>query len=387
MDNHRPYNLQNIYSAETVRLIINNNENLEDVPKFETLFESVCSENTHISNKKSDTIEKKYERFFYHGSPSAITMFDIASKLGKDILEYVWFALCGLTELFILRKLTREKYICDIMYLQQQVLRLSTSNNDPSACFSINSDSTPNLFLHSLEFNGKLTNISAHFVAFSNMVNKWWEKTVQFFSRHGVQFKNHLSIPLSQCKQSFTSMESDIRNSSKNLIMKHSTKYGLHDISYPSFVAQFGYRCKITAADYVLTLISAIDYCSKNQENRSSSFLSALEILNILNVSRLENQIQVAKSMLSSIATNVGYFVDLHYIICAGPFLFGAATEDREQQRFISNPLILDIISYYALLSHSTLTKSKRAKELPKFCDCWYSTHFLFKFTQVQYFS
>ncbi|KAF0989841.1 hypothetical protein HZS_2819 [Henneguya salminicola] len=190
-------------------------------------------------------------------------------------------------------------------------------------------------------------------------------------------------------------MESDIRNSVKESIMSYSSKFGLNDISYPSFTAQFGYRCKITAADYVLTLISAIDYCKDDGENRKCRFLEALRILNIQNVSHLEEQIKIVKSMMSDIAQNVGYFVELHYIICAGPFLFGAATEcktnvgifqekyptlsvdfsqlsvrhhcqtDREKNQFISNPLILDIISNYALLTHSNLTKSKRAKELP----------------------
>lgn len=178
-------------------------------------------------------------------------------------------------------------------------------------------------------------------------------------------FLADMGLPLVQCKQSFSSMDSDIRASCKDLLIRHAPKFGLHDITYSSFVARFGYRCKISAADCVLTLISAIDYCDPGDEDRQGRFLRALELLNPFNVAQLEKQITQAKSMVSNIAENVGYFVELHYVICAGPFLFGAVTEDANKHQLVSNPLILDILSYCALLAHSTLTKSKRAKELP----------------------
>uniref|UniRef100_A0A6G3MDV7 Cell division control protein 45 homolog (Trinotate prediction) n=1 Tax=Henneguya salminicola TaxID=69463 RepID=A0A6G3MDV7_HENSL len=149
IDSHLPYNVENIYSATNVRLIINNNECLENIPEFNILFQTEESdEDRTFFNNERDNARQKYERFFSYGTPCAITMFDMSSKLGKDVIEYVWYAICGLTELFILRKMNNEKYISNILYLQQQVLRLSTSNNDPSACFNIISDNVLQIYLY-----------------------------------------------------------------------------------------------------------------------------------------------------------------------------------------------------------------------------------------------
>lgn len=59
-------------------------------------------------------------------------MFDITSKLGKDIIEFVWYAILGVTEMFILRRIGEDKYKSDCMYLQQQLVRLGQIPNDHS---------------------------------------------------------------------------------------------------------------------------------------------------------------------------------------------------------------------------------------------------------------
>ncbi|KII67742.1 Cell division control protein 45 [Thelohanellus kitauei] len=337
IDNHLPYNLESIYSTSRVRLMINSNECLDSVPDYHSIFPD---EQSNVPESSIAEIRDSYDRYFSYGyavfidlSQCSITLFDISSKLGKDAIEYAWYAVCGLTELFLLKRISDEKYKRDCQYLEQQVVRLRSTMNDPSGSFSLKFDMAIHLYFYS------------HWTLMDSFVNS--PVTSSFFQIWSVngekklqRFLADMGVPLIQARNSFSSMDSDLRSSVKDLIVSHSSKFGLHEVSYPSFIANFGYRCKITAADFVLTLISAIEF-------------------------QVEAQIHIARSMMTSITESVEQFIELHYIICAGPFLFGAVPEENNKNKSITNPLILDMVSHFGLLSHSNLTKNRRARELP----------------------
>lgn len=53
------------------------------------------------------------------------------------------------------------------------------------------------------------------------------------------------SLPLTQCKQKFAAMDVQSRDNLKQSIDDSAKKYQLDDITYGSFVAQFGYKTKV----------------------------------------------------------------------------------------------------------------------------------------------
>ncbi len=55
----------------------------------------------------------------------------------------------------------------------------------------------------------------------------------------------HSRLPLVQCKQKFGSMDVQYRENLKQLIDESSPKFQLDDMTYGSFVAQFGYKIKV----------------------------------------------------------------------------------------------------------------------------------------------
>ena len=54
-------------------------------------------------------------------------------------------------------------------------------------------------------------------------------------------------LPLVQAKQKFLSMDLHYRDNLKELMEESARKFSLDDLTYGSFVAQFGYKTKVGA--------------------------------------------------------------------------------------------------------------------------------------------
>lgn len=78
------------------------------------------------------------------------------------------------------------------------------------------------------------------------------------------------SFPLVQSKQSFKSMDLQLRKEFFDAIEKLSEKYGLDNITFASFTLQYGYRNKYSASDVVYILLAILE--------SSVSYLKSLRI-------------------------------------------------------------------------------------------------------------
>ena len=74
------------------------------------------------------------------------------------------------------------------------------------------------------------------------------------------EFLAELGLPLTQCKQKFSTMDLGLRNDVRAMFEEKAEKYALDDITYNSFTASFGYRNKFCAADVVYAIIALLEY-------------------------------------------------------------------------------------------------------------------------------
>lgn len=68
-------------------------------------------------------------------------------------------------------------------------------------------------------------------------------------------------LPLTQCKQKFSSMDTTLRNTVKSLLSDHCEKFNMdqNSLFIPTFVASMGYRSKISAVDYTLACATILE--------------------------------------------------------------------------------------------------------------------------------
>ena len=69
------------------------------------------------------------------------------------------------------------------------------------------------------------------------------------------------SLPLTQCRQQFASMDTGLRSEVKSLLSEHSDRFNLDQGSLfiPTFTASMGYRSKISAVDYTLVCATILE--------------------------------------------------------------------------------------------------------------------------------
>ena len=77
-----------------------------------------------------------------------------------------------------------------------------------------------------------------------------------------------------QCKQKFTTMDLGLRTEVGALFEEKSEKYGLEDITYGSFSANFGFRHKFGAADVVYACLALMEQHLESNNCELSFFIS-----------------------------------------------------------------------------------------------------------------
>ncbi|KAL8566410.1 hypothetical protein ACOMHN_011988 [Nucella lapillus] len=305
-DSHRPVDINNMYNVVQVKLLMKPDD-LTDVPEFDEVFredeESEDSGNdddddTEGSGRRrltDETIMRRqdrrkwrenrnkvlfdYMKFSSYGTASSLVMFEMVWKLSKDTNDLAWLAVIGVTDQFAHFRTPRDHYMEDVMALQSHVSRHNHRAEDEDSLMSVNClrvtfDEELQLTLYR---HWTLFDSLCHSMALACSFKIWTLKGQKRLH----EFLAEMGIPLVQCKQQYMAMDSQIKGDVKRLMHEHMTKYGLtpQDLVLPSFMAQYGFRIKLCAADMVLACAAVLEGVDRNKA-ANDNFLEALDILN-----------------------------------------------------------------------------------------------------------
>ncbi|KAL5017064.1 hypothetical protein ScPMuIL_006653 [Solemya velum] len=304
-DSHRPVDIHNVYNAVQVKLLMNQ-EDLDEVPEYDSLFrddesdddsgnDSDASEQSskrrrfneealdrrrekRVWNENRNKILFSYTQFSSYGTSAALTMFELAWKMSKDTNDLLWLAIIGVTDQYVHYKTPREKYIEDIMALQSHVSRHNRRTEDDENIISINClkivfDDELQLALYR---HWSLFESLRHSVNMACKFKVWTQKGQKRLH----EFLAEMGMPLSQCKQKYTAMDSSLRGNIKTMMQEHMTKYGLvaQDVVVPSFSAQYGYKNKLSANDVAYAAVAVLESIEKGKTS-TDNFLGAVDVL------------------------------------------------------------------------------------------------------------
>ncbi|XP_074641987.1 cell division control protein 45 homolog [Tubulanus polymorphus] len=390
-DSHRPIDVHNIYNVKQVKILAKSHD-LQDVPEFDDVFRDESddddsgneSEGSEASGKKrrfdEDAIEKRrakrlweenrekilyeYTEFTYQGCSAAMTVFEMAWKMSKDTNDLLWIACIGLTDQYIHYKINREKYVDCIGDLQNHVSRLNHRGADEESRISVDclkvsfeDDMLLNLYRH-----WTLYDSLCHSAVSACQFKIWTMKGKKRLD----EFLADMGLPLSQCRQKYSAMDMSLRNSVKEMIETKSEKYGIstRDIFLPSFVAQYGFKNRLSAMDAAYACAALLESVDKNKAD-SDKYLNALDLLSRSNRQVLQVGLDFAKMQVKAIVNQVQTFLDMNQIISAGPFLYAFITEGTADIKFFSRPICLQRLAKFTLQAHVAMSRSKKAPQLP----------------------
>ena len=73
------------------------------------------------------------------------------------------------------------------------------------------------------------------------------------------EFLAAIGLPLVQCRQKYNSMDSSVRGEVKTMISEGGAKFNISNLLFPTFVANFGFKHRFSAADVVLAATAIIE--------------------------------------------------------------------------------------------------------------------------------
>ncbi|KAK6183991.1 hypothetical protein SNE40_006545 [Patella caerulea] len=390
-DSHRPVDIHNVYNAVQVKLLMKQEE-LTDVPEYDIVFRDEDSDDD--SGNESDTSERSgkrrrfddealerrrekrlwlenrnkvlfdYDKFTSFGTSSSLIMFELAWKMSKDTNDLLWLGIIGVTDQYIHYKTPRDKYMEDVMSLQSHVSRHNHRGENEENIISINClrilfDDELQLSLYR---HWSLFESLCHSVTTACKFKVWTLKG----QKRLYEFLAEMGLPLIQCKQKYSAMDTNLKGNVKTLIQEHMAKYGLsiQDVVLPSFYAQYGFKSKLSATDVVFATASILEAIEKGK-SVNDNFLNALDVLNRVNVPIMEKALENAKKQLIAVVNQVRTFLDMHQVISAGPFLYAFIQEGIGDVKYFSKPQCLTRLARFTLEAHCSVSRSKRAKSLP----------------------
>jgi len=334
----------------------------------------------------------EYQKYSYYGPPTASLMFELAWKMSQDTNDLLWWAIVGHTEQLLTVKTQAESYIKANTHLRDHVSRLNINLLAAAAADGEGGDgggdgAAPqggtqgtSVDCMKLSFEKELNlNLYRHWTVYDSLCHSMYTASkFKIWTLKGRQrlseFLAELGLPLVQCKQKFSTMDLDLRSQILQLFEEKADKYGLEDITYGSYVANYGYRNKFCAGDAVYASLATMEQHTEScpdvggeggggagkrgAASPEKSFYTAVDGLSRSNIAILEKGIEKGRDLLGLVMKQVQNFLDLRLIVSAGPFLYTVIRDGSPDSRQFSRPNTLGLLAHFTLRAHVSVTSS-----------------------------
>ncbi|XP_047417248.1 cell division control protein 45 homolog isoform X2 [Sciurus carolinensis] len=392
-DTHRPVNVVNVYNDTQIKLLIKQDDDLE-VPAYDDIFRDEEEDEEHSENDSdgSEPSEKRtrleeeiveqtmkrrqkrewearrrdilfdYEQYEYHGTSSAMVMFDLAWMMSKDLNDMLWWAIVGLTDQWVQDKITQMKYVTDVGILQRHVSRHNHRNEDEENTLSVDCTRI------SFEYDLRLV-LYQHWSLHDSLCNtSYTAARFKLWSVHGQkrlqEFLADMGLPLKQVKQKFQSMDISLKENLREMIEESANKFGMKDMRVQTFSIHFGFKHKFLASDVVFATMSLMESPEKDSSG-TDHFIQALDSLSRSNLDKLYLGLELAKKQLQATQQTIASCLCTNLVISQGPFLYCSLMEGTPDVMLFSKPASLSLLSRHLLKSFVCSTKNRRCKLLP----------------------
>lgn len=208
-----------------------------------------------------------YANFFWRGPPLSAALFDMSEARGCSNNDLLWYAITGVTDLFLSSSLMENAYLEYLSQLKRVQERLNPNIAQKSKAESTSLTMPQNLvntdgvisYEHDMKFvlmrHWTLYNSMLHSDFVASRMSAWREK-----GRKQLELLlAKMGFPLNQCKTDYSAMDLEYRELLTIQLEKFSEEFNIQRYSFPSFTRDFGYLLKVSAADCVHSLRSILE--------------------------------------------------------------------------------------------------------------------------------
>uniref|UniRef100_A0A2I3TT98 Cell division cycle 45 n=1 Tax=Pan troglodytes TaxID=9598 RepID=A0A2I3TT98_PANTR len=369
-DTHRPVNVINVYNDTQVLFVLCPQTLCTFYchrPKLTSSNREIVEQTMRRRQRREWEARRRdilfdYEQYEYHGTSSAMVMFELAWMLSKDLNDMLWWAIVGLTDQWVQDKITQMKYVTDVGVLQRHVSRHNHRNEDEENTLSVDCTRI------SFEYDLRLV-LYQHWSLHDSLCNtSYTAARFKLWSVHGQkrlqEFLADMGLPLKQVKQKFQAMDISLKENLREMIEESANKFGMKDMRVQTFSIHFGFKHKFLASDVVFATMSLMESPEKDGSG-TDHFIQALDSLSRSNLDKLYHGLELAKKQLRATQQTIASCLCTNLVISQGPFLYCSLMEGTPDVMLFSRPASLSLLSKHLLKSFVCSTKNRRCKLLP----------------------
>lgn len=320
-DTHRPFDLVNVNSARDHIKVFGNADDLA--------MEYPQDSNVHDEDTSDETLRKllSYYSGTYYAVSTSYLIYKIARKLSKANNNILWFALVGLCEQFMNKKIRSETYTSIVSELQREVLRYNVPNLLATGNKRLNSVPVGHIeFCRELRFllyrhwNLFESIFYCDYVASKFLIwkEKGRKKLLNFFAK--------MSIPVNECKRPFASLSHETRKNFLNCIERLAKKFRLSELYLGSFVRKNDQKSVFSCMETVAVLNALLSATTETvtprsqQETLINDFWNAYDSLAANNATVVKRGVDLAQKTWRAIIRQGVQIMERKSFVLSGPF-------------------------------------------------------------------
>jgi len=362
LDSHRPVNLINVFADATVssKIFVHvADDEIETIPDYNDVFSSDDDDEDDEADGLYDNLARRqekenrrklrgqrideYEEYTWTGPSTAITIFDLSYKLSKDTISSLWWAIVGITDQWISKKILESQYTANIYRygLQDSALRLQSRtehNNHDVLRVEFDQDLFLPLYRH-WTIHESLT----HALPIASAVKVWTGAG----SRKIKELVAQIGMPLTQANEQYHYMEQKYKEEFAKLLVEKAPNFGVKNLTTISFSAQRGFGFKYTAADAAVAINAMLELSGSCLPEHN--FHNALEALRTEQMSEMQSGIELGKKQLRAVLNTINSNIEMGTVINAGPFLYMLLKDGNPEHHMFAHPASIRLLATYLL--------------------------------------
>uniref|UniRef100_A0A0N5AD41 Cell division control protein 45-like protein n=1 Tax=Syphacia muris TaxID=451379 RepID=A0A0N5AD41_9BILA len=387
IDSLRPFDLDNIFAEDNVRILVVEDELREmKIPAVKDIYASDSesdedeesgedtskkdledvearamrrSQKQQWNKRRADLLWEYYEKSWY-SAPSSILMLEVAHEIGKSCAELMWCAVVGLNSQLMDNLISLEAYtqVC-IDRLRTFIRRFSPRDSALKAdgILKISFDKDDEYYRLPLP-------MYSHWSLYKSMVNheyfvcesRYWQQRGDHDMR---TLLANLGLTLSECNQLFSAMCQERRTEVFQILMQKI------DYSFASFTAIIDYCKRINACDLARVLSHKLEIGLNNESTIHERFMEGLNLLERffrahLGFGPVLKGIENYKISLEAVTSLVLVSINQSYILPCGPF-FVLIIPQSEHVKLLSSRHFLLLFANFVLKAFCTMGRKNRA--------------------------
>ncbi|XP_055338855.1 cell division control protein 45 homolog [Paramacrobiotus metropolitanus] len=312
--------------------------------------------------KRADRWRKVYYKNAWHERSSALKMFDLAYMLNKDDVNLFLWALAGICDMYMQKRILKSDFVTESAALQGHIIRLLhrvDANNKQTLRISYTRD----LALHFYRQWSVFESLSH--TPYTTATFRPWEEQGQ---RNLQDFLVDMGLSLSQCRMNYNdaSMDMTVRNSLLDWFKEKADKHDIPEVIQPTFIASYAFNQKFQICDLALGLFACLTV--REQHSSKDNFHQALDILDPRHLYRLDAALDLGKQQLMVIrefvksAIQEKLFTGVHG--CFFQASLGNLNLSTDGIRYIGCPEVLIPLAHYLQRCYVMNQKGKKIRSL-----------------------